>query len=358
MLAAPTYALIDTTAIKHNLVVVGRYATDCKVMAVIKADAYGHGLLTIAKALRGVDAFAVARTDEGIKLRKAGFTEKITVLEGFIGKQELNKIIQYKLETVIHSETQLEVLENQQGMRKIAVWLKLDVGMNRLGFNVDEYLSIYNRLQHCDFVQKPISLMTHLSNADHVRDAITLNQITLFNTITNKLKGEKSIANSAAILAYPNSLVDWIRPGIMLYGVSPFEDNRELDLKPVMSLHSRLIAIKHIKAGETVGYSGTWKCKKNTRLGVVAIGYGDGYPRHVKNGTPVLINGERACLVGRVSMDMVTVDLSGLSHANVGDSVTLWGQGLLVEEIASYADTIPYTLLCGVTQRVKIKTLS
>jgi len=201
--------------------------------------------------------------------------------------------------------------------------------------------------------------MTHLSSADDKDSQETLRQVALFKETVKNYPGERSIANSAGLISCSESLTDWVRPGIMLYGVSPFESSKgsELGLKPVMSLHSRLIAVKKINAGESVGYAGTWTASKDTVLGVVAIGYGDGYPRYAKSGTPVLVNGIKVSLVGRVSMDMITVDLSDLSNAKAGDPVTLWGEGLAVEEIASYADTIPYTLLCGITQRVEIKNV-
>jgi alanine racemase len=201
--------------------------------------------------------------------------------------------------------------------------------------------------------------MTHFSSADDVKNQATKKQLSIFKRITHKIPGERSLANSAAIIAWPDSISDWVRPGIMLYGVSPFSEKygNELGLQPVMSLHSRLISVKNIAFGEAVGYAGSWVSNKNTRLGVVAIGYGDGYPRYAKTGTPVLVNGKRVGLVGRVSMDMITVDLTTQPDARPGDPVTLWGQGLPVEEIAKYSDTIPYTLVCGVTQRVELINL-
>jgi len=355
---ASAYAVIDTLAIKHNLSLVRQYAAHSKIMAIIKANAYGHGLFTMADALQeGVDAFGVARVDEGIQLRQAGFSKKITILEGFVGQQELDTLIQHDLDAVVHSKNQIKLLQQQVGENKISVWLKLDVGMNRLGFKSTEFKTVYQKLQQCRFVNKPLGLMTHLSNADDLDNQITTKQIAVFKEIVSQLDGEKSIANSAAIIAWSDALSDWVRPGVMLYGISPLSKEVKLKLKPVMSLYSRLIAIKNIQVGEAVGYSGTWVSKHNTRLGVVSIGYGDGYPRQAKNGTPVLINGERVPLVGRVSMDMITVDLGKQSNARVGDTVTLWGKGLAVEEIAYYADTIPYTLTCGITQRVEIETL-
>lgn len=350
------YATVDLSAVKHNLGIIKAYAPKSKIMAVIKANAYGHGLLRIAEALTDVDAVAVARADEAIQLRKTGYNNRITILEGFVSEQELNELVKYNLDVVVHSMGQIEVLEHYSGQNNISVWLKLDTGMNRLGFKITEFNIAYQRLLKCLSVNQPISLMTHFSCADEVENDVTSKQIQLFQQIVKTLPGEKSIANSAGIIACPHSLTDWVRPGIMLYGVSPFSDRQgnELGLKPVMGLHSRLISVKTIEVGEAVGYAGTWVCKTRTRLGVVAIGYGDGYPRAAKTGTPVLVNGKRVPLVGRVSMDMITIDLSSQPESKPGDQVILWGEDLPIEEIADYSDTIPYTILCGVTQRVEI----
>jgi alanine racemase len=238
----------------------------------------------------------------------------------------------------------------------MGVWVKIDTGMNRLGFKATDFNSICEKLSACNIVKKPINFMTHFANADDKNDVKTARQIELFKQLTENYDGEKSMANSAGILAWHDSQTDWVRSGIMLYGISPFPDSTgtEFNLKPVMSLHSHLIAVREISEGESVGYSGTWTSSNATKLGVVAIGYGDGYPRHAKNGTPVFVNGERVQLVGRVSMDMITVDLGLNSTAKVGDNVTLWGDDLPIEEIAAWSDTIPYTLVCGVTPRVDI----
>ncbi len=354
------HAVVDLTAVKHNLARVREYAPAAKIMAVIKANAYGHGLLQIAKVLEGVDGIAVARVDEAVRLRKAKITCRITVLEGFVCEQELDELMQFDLDCVVHSIGQIDILENYSAQKKVSVWLKLDSGMNRLGFNPDEFVSAYQRLINCPRVKQPISLMTHFSSADDKESDVTDKQLRLFKQLTESYSGEKSIANSAGIIAWSDSISDWVRPGIMLYGVSPFSEDCGLDLglKPVMSLHARLISVKKIKAGEAVGYAGTWVSKSTTILGVVAIGYGDGYPRAAKSGTPVLVNGKRVPIIGRVSMDMVTVDLSSQANSKPGDTVTLWGEGLPVEEVATYADTIPYTLLCGVTQRVRVESVA
>ena len=353
------YAVLNLDAVQHNLQTVRRYAPQAKIMAVIKANGYGHGLLRIAGSLQNADAFAVARVDEGIRLRKAGIKTRIAVLEGFSCAEELDELVQHQLDVVVHSFTQLEIFEGRAEHGACAIWLKLDTGMNRLGFKPKEFNAVFQRLNQCSIIKQPISLMTHLANADDKQDPTTLNQIGLFNNTVvalAQLGNERSIANSAGILAWQEALADWVRPGVMLYGISPFPDStgEQLGLKPIMGLHSRLIAVKPIAKGDKVGYSGTWVCEKPTTLGVVAIGYGDGYPRYAKTGTPVLVNGQRVPLIGRVSMDMITVDLEMQPDAKPGDPVTLWGDGLAVEEIALCADTIPYTLVCGVTQRVQI----
>jgi alanine racemase len=350
------YAVLNLEALQHNLALVRRTAPNAKVMAVIKANAYGHGLLRVADSLPNVEAFAVARVDEGVRLRLAGFKQRIAVLEGFTCHDELAALLQYDLEAVIHCPEQLVLLNALNAEQKLSVWLKYDTGMNRLGFKTAMVAAAYQQLMACKSVKKPVGLMTHLANADDRIDTTTAAQIALFNQSMNHFSGERSIANSAGILGWTDALTDWVRPGIMLYGVSPFAEQTgaQLGLKPVMNLHSHLIAVKDIDIGETLGYSSLWRCTKPTRYGVVAIGYGDGYPRYAKTGTPVLVNGQRVPLIGRVSMDMITVDLAGQPNAKPNDPVLLWGDGLAVEEIAQCADTIPYTLLCGITQRVQI----
>lgn len=352
------YAMLDLPALHHNLQVVRRHAPQAKVMAVIKANGYGHGMVRVAETLAqaGVDAFAVARVQEGIRLRKAGLLTRIAVLEGFTCAEELADLLAYQLDAVVHGAHQLPLLAQQPGQATIAAWLKMDTGMNRLGFAPSEFAAAYEQLRRCPVVRQPISLMTHLANADAPDDPVTVKQIRWFQTTVAGLPGERSIANSAGILAWQEAHSDWVRPGVMLYGIAPFPNQHgaALGLKPLMGLHSRLIAVKPLAKGDTVGYGCHWVCPQDTVLGVVAIGYGDGYPRYAKPGTPVLVNGQRVPLIGRVSMDMITVDLAALPTAKPGDAVTLWGDGLAVEEIALWADTIPYTLVCGVTQRVRL----
>ncbi len=350
------YAVLNLDALQHNLARVRECAPRSKIMAVIKANAYGHGLQRVANALEGVDAFAVARVDEAVRLRRAGFSGRVAVLEGFTCEEELFALLDHGLEAVIHCPLQLELLEKIKTDSKVAVWLKLDSGMNRLGFKAAAFDRIYQRLISIRSVQSSPGLMTHLANADDREDAKTQQQIELFNLVVQDYPGERSIANSAGVLGWSESLTDWVRPGIMLYGVSPFIDRygEQLGVKAVMSLHSRLIAVKKIEPGDAVGYGGSWVCSKPSLMGVVAVGYGDGYPRQARSGTPVLVNGKRVSLIGRVSMDMITVDLENCPNAKPGDPVTLWGSGLPVEEVAEYANTIPYTLICGITQRVQL----
>lgn len=351
------YVHLDLEAVRHNLAQVKRYAPNNKIMAVIKANAYGHGITRVARVLDEADGFAVARVDEGVRLRKAGIKQPIGVLQGFVCHDELQQLLQYQLDAVVSTPQQIEILQQQTDVQAtLTVWLKMDTGMNRLGFKGKDFNAAYDQLMTCPIVRQPINLITHFANADDLLDDKTRRQVELFNEAVQDYPGQRSIANSAGIIGWPNIVSDWVRPGLMLYGCSPFPGKIGADfgLKPVMSLHSRLIAVKNVAAGETVGYSGTWQCPADTRLGVVSIGYGDGYHRHTRCGTPVLVNGRRVPLIGRVSMDMITVDLNSQPQARPGDPVTLWGAGLPVEEIAHYADTIPYTLLCGITQRVQI----
>ena len=349
-------AVIDLSACRHNLNVARQAAPDSKCIAVIKANAYGHGMVKIAKALTDADAFAVARIEEAIKLREANINTPILLLEGFTSEDELELIQKYNFDTVIHSYHQIQLLE-QSHIEEINVFLKVDSGMHRLGFEPNVVASMVEKLEKCSAVAS-IKLMTHLANADDKHDDKTIQQIeTFYQSIESLENKETSIANSAGILGWPQTHTAWVRPGIMLYGVSPFINSHADDhnLKPVMTLSSHLITIKKLAKGEPIGYGGNYVCEKDMTVGIVAIGYGDGYPRHAKTGTPVLVNGQRSRILGRVSMDMICVDLTEQPGANISDSVVLWGEGLPVEEVAESADTIAYELLCGVTSRVKFE---
>ena len=348
-------AIVDTSALRHNLDRVRATAPAARVMAVIKANAYGHGLVPAAKALAQTDGFAVARLDEGVALRAAGLANRILLLEGVFSPAQLAMAAQQRFDLMVHSFEQLEMLEARDSSETIPAWIKLDSGMNRLGFRVEQFAEAYARLTRVANVAPDPTLTTHLANADDRRDTMTARQLEAFAGATGGLGGARSIANSAAVLGLPDTHADWVRPGLILYGVSPFPSGTAagIGLRPVMTLQSEVIAVKDVRAGETVGYGGAWRASRDTRLAVVAGGYGDGYPRSVESGAPVLVNGHRAPLVGRVSMDMITVDVTDLPGVAAGDPVVLWGEGVPVEEIARHAGTIPYELICGVSQRVQ-----
>ncbi len=349
----PVQARLSAAALRHNLGRVHSFAAGSRVLAIVKADGYGHGLGWVARTLDQADGFGVASADEGIRLRQAGIQAPICLLEGFFGRDELPLIVAYGLSTVIHHERQIRDLENFDGAAALDVWLKIDTGMHRLGFDPLQATDAASRLRACAAV-KDLGLMSHLANADNRFDATTTFQIARFQELAAAIGGLRSLANSAGIVAWPASRLEWVRPGIMLYGVSPMigQGRADLGLKPVMTLGSEIIAIASRRRGEPVGYGGDWVCPEEMPVGVVAIGYGDGYPRHASAGTPVLVNGRRVPLIGRVSMDMITVDLRTQPRAQIGDPVVLWGEGLPVEEVAASAGTIGYELLCHVASRV------
>ena len=349
-------AVIDLHALTNNYRLIQSLSPDAKVLAVLKANGYGHGLERIANALPDADAFGVARIDEALALRAAGIEKPIVLLEGFFAKEDIETLSANNLQTIVHNEQQLSAIVNANVDSPLKVWLKIDTGMHRLGINPEQLARFYQALIQSKNVQQPIILMSHLGCADDKNNPKTSQQISLFNELTSALPSEKSMANSAGVLQWPESHYQWIRPGLLMYGVSPLAAGINIEgIEPVMTLQSSLISVREIAAGESVGYSGTWTSEKNTRIGVVAIGYGDGYPRHAANGTPVLINGRRVPLIGRVSMDMISVDLGENSQDQVGDIATLWGKGLAVEEVANLATTIPYELLCNITRRVHIQ---
>lgn len=347
-------SVIDTAALRHNLQVARTKAAGARVMAVIKANAYGHGVLQSAKALAEADGFAVARLDEGLALRQAGLANRVLLLEGVFSAGQVALAAQQHFELMVHNAEQLAMLEAYAGSEAIRAWIKLDTGMNRLGFRPEEFADAYARLSRIVQVQPEPVLVTHLASADDRRDSRTAAQLACFESATARLPGARSIANSAGVLAWPATRGDWVRPGLMLYGLSPFPSGTggDLGLRAAMSLQSEVIAVKTVRHGETVGYGGAWRAERDTRIAVIAAGYGDGYPRSTASGAPVQVNGRRAPLVGRVSMDMITVDVTDLPAVSVGDPVVLWGEGVPAEEIAQHAGTIAYELICGVSQRV------
>jgi alanine racemase len=352
-------ATIDLGALRHNLQAVRQLAPKSKVMAVIKANAYGHGLISVARALESADAFAVARVHEGLALRDAGIKKRIIVLEGFFDRAQLQASAAADLESVVHAWEQVELLQAAEAATPIVVWLKLDSGMNRLGFKGAAFHQAYAALRALPALRGSLCLMTHLASADLPDLPTTAEQLMVFGAATRVLEGERSMGSSAAILRFPESHADWVRPGIMLYGISPFqrESGAQRDLRPVMTLSARVLAVKDVAEGEGVGYAGDWTAIRPTRLAIASIGYGDGYPRSAASGTPVLVNGEMASLAGRVSMDMIAVDVTESAEAvRVGDPVVLWGEGLPVEDIALWSETNPYELVCGITSRVTVST--
>lgn len=352
-MSRPIQARIDLSALRNNLRVARRCAAS-RIMAVIKANAYGHGLLRVAEALNEAEGFALLDVRDAVALREAGFRQTILLLEGFFTADELPLLAEYELATVIHSAKQLAMLDAYPRRGSLPVWLKINTGMNRLGFAPAEVPAVMEKLKSHPAVRE-VTLMTHFSHADEQEGVAE--QLELFKGLTAAYRAPRSLANSAALLRYPSSHCEWVRPGIMLYGASPFADAsaQQLGLQPVMTLSSEIISVRELRPGEHVGYSGTFRADKAMRIGTVACGYADGYPRHAATGTPVLVNGQRTRTLGRVSMDMMSVDLSEVSAADVGSRVTLWGEGLPVEEVAAAAGTISYELMCAVTARVPFR---
>lgn len=353
----PTRLIIHEQALLHNLARIQDYAPNTKVIAMVKADAYGHGIKKVAHVLRdSVAAFGVACLEEALQIRAENITTPIILMEGNFDASELKSVCQNHLEIVIHHQQQLSWLLANPLPNPIKTWIKLDTGMHRLGFSLTEFSEVYQKLKTCAWVNPDIGLMTHFASSDELQNPLTMTQTKIFNdTLSNMSSHSRSLANSAAIIAWPETHSDYIRPGIMLYGISPFADKtgKDFNLQAAMSLESHLIAVKSCKKGESVGYGAIWQAPYDTTIGVVAIGYGDGYPRHMRPETPVLVNGQRAPLVGRVSMDMLTVDLKHQPNAKINDPVELWGPNLPIEEIAQHAGTSAYELACQIGRRVR-----
>ena len=348
-------ATIHLAALGANLARVRALAPRSKVMAVVKADGYGHGLERVVRALADADAFGVASIADGDRIRAAGLPNRVVVLSGFDEPRDLPELRRLGLDAVVHHESQLRILEGDRGGgAPIRAWLKIDTGMHRLGFAPERAADVHARLRACASVAPELVVMTHFANSDVVDDPVTTAQIERFDAVGATLGDARSLANSAAVLAHPASHADWVRAGGVLYGVSIVAGTSgdELGFAPAMTLSTRLIATNSLRAGERVGYGGAYACPEDMRVGVAAIGYGDGYPRHASGRTAVLLRGRLAPVVGRVSMDLVTLDLRGHDDAEVGDPVVLWGRGLPVEHVAAAADTIGYELVCGMTRRV------
>lgn len=351
-----TYATIHTHALRHNLRRIREHVAPARVMALVKAEGYGHGLERAAEALADADAFGVATLQDAIRLRAAGFSQRVVLLEGFDHERDLHLIRRLGLDTVVHEDHQVSALEQDPAGAPISVWLKLDSGMHRLGFALDRARELHGRLSALPGVAD-LKLMSHFACAEGDGRPTAAEQLEAFAAATAGLPGERSLANSAALWTDPQTLGDWVRAGGLLYGLSPLAQSTGVDLgfKPAMTLSARLIAVKNVAAGGRIGYGGSFVADQDMPLGIAAIGYGDGYPRHAPSGTPVRVAGVQTQLVGRVSMDMIAIDLRPVPSAKVGDRVVLWGEGLPVERVARAAGTIGYELCCGMTRRIEYR---
>ena len=347
-------ATIHLAALRENLRRVRELAPRSKVMAVVKADGYGHGLERVAHALQGADAFGVASIADGRRIRAAGLSNRVVVLSGLDDPDDVPELRRLQLDAVIHHESQLAILEAEHAGPPIRAWLKLDTGMHRLGFAPSKAAEAHARLRACACVDPDVVVMTHFSNSDVVGDPITRAQIARFAETVAALDSERSLANSAGVLGFHEAHADWVRAGGVLYGVSVVEGRTGADdgFHPAMTLTTKLVAINEVARGERIGYGGTYTCPEDMPVGVAAIGYGDGYPRQASPQTAVLLRGRLAPVIGRVSMDLVTLDLRAHRDAVVGDRVVAWGRGLPVEQVAAAANTIGYELICGMTRRV------
>ncbi|MEH6578692.1 MAG: alanine racemase [Amphritea sp.] len=348
---------IDLDAIRHNYRLARSLNPQAKAAAIIKANGYGHGAVVVAQALEAeAEAFGVACIEEAVELVEAGIKKPVLLLEGFFEACELEYISEHGIWTAIHSLQQIDVLAEAKLSKPVNVWLKMDSGMHRLGVAPEDYQLAYKRLSALDNVADVV-LMSHFASADDLGATTTQEQLSCFDQHTAGIDAPTSLANSAGVLAWSDARRDWLRPGLMLYGATPFEVAQENadKLIPAMTLTSEVIAVRDVQPGECVGYSGTWSSDKPARVGTVALGYADGYPRHAVSGTPVIINGQRAQIIGRVSMDMLAVDLTDIADADVGTEVEFWGKQLPAAEVATYCGTIPYTLFTGITRRVHKK---
>ena len=351
----PARALIDLQALRHNYQL-AREVTGAKALAVIKADAYGHGAVRCAQALEAeADGFAVACIEEALELRAAGIHAPVLLLEGFFEADELPLIVEHDFWCVVHSLWQLDAIEQAKLAKPIHVWLKLDTGMHRVGLHPSDYKTAYQRLQASGKVAK-IVLMSHFARADELDCLRSVEQVAVFLAARDDLSADVSLRNSPAILGWPSVPSDWVRPGLMLYGASPFEEAQAhaARLQPVMTLESKVIAVRELPAGEPVGYGAKFVTPKPMRIGVVAMGYADGYPRHAPTGTPVWVAGQRSQLLGRVSMDMLCIDLTDVPQASLGSTVELWGKNILASELAAKAETIPYQIFCNLKRAPRL----
>ena len=353
----PIQATIQLSALAHNLAVAKSKAPHSKVMAVVKANGYGHGLLNVAKGLVATDGFAILGLDEALALRAAGYKQPILMLEGCFSADELSVVSEHQISVVVHSHQQIEFFEQSKLAKPIAVYLKINTGMNRLGFKPADFGQARARIEACANVSD-ITLMTHFATADEPLGIAE--QLAVFNTTAQGHQYSRSLANSATVLRFPEAHGDWVRAGIMLYGTSPIagQSAASFNLKPVMQFTSQILSVQTLEAGESLGYGHRFTATKKTRVGVVACGYADGYPRHAPNGTPIAVAGKLTQTIGRVSMDMLYVDISDMPEASIGAHVEMWGNQVSVDDVAQAAGTISYELLCAVAPRVPMKVVS
>ncbi|MBI2785863.1 MAG: alanine racemase [Legionella longbeachae] len=355
-MSRPTRLVIEPRALLHNLTQIRRFAPAKKVVAMVKANAYGCGVHAVAPVLEGhVDAFGVACIEEALVLRKMGIRTHCILFQGVFSPDEFKMVAQYQLGCVIHQPHQLHWLLNTPLDVPIKLWVKVNTGMHRLGFKTHELQGVMDALRHCPWVDKEIGLMTHLACADEPERIENFQQLSLFESIDVAGFSHRSIANSATIISFPQAHADVVRPGIMLYGVSPFANQTSIDLGllPVMRFVSEITAIHNNPSAAQVGYSGIWRSEKPSIIGIVPAGYGDGYPRHIALNTPVWVQGREVSIVGRISMDMLAVDLTEHPDVKLGAQVELWGGHILVERIAQAANTSAYELLCQISERVR-----
>jgi alanine racemase len=349
----PIRATVSASALRHNYGAARKAAPRSRVLAIVKANAYGHGLDRVARALKDADGFGLIEIEGAVRLRESGFGGEILLLEGFFEASELPVLAASSIATAVHSDEQLRMLHGRPPGPGLDIYLKINTGMNRLGFAPGQVRGALDRLQESG-AAKSITLMTHFATAD-LEDGIT-EAMRRFEEATRGLALPRSVANSAAIFAHPQSHADTVREGICLYGATPYADRtaESLGLRPAMTLTSQLIAVRDLEPGDTVGYGSTFRAERAMRLGIVACGYADGYPRHAPSGTPIVVGGVRTKTAGRVSMDLITVDLTPVPGARVGTSVTLWGEGMPIDEVANAAGTVGYELMCALAARVPV----
>lgn len=348
------YGSISSSALRHNLSRVRVYSPESKIMGVVKANGYGHGLVRVARILQqsDIDALAVATVDEAVELRDSGITCPICVLSGFCDVEQVSVVKAKKIDCVVYCGEQIRYFGTSRPSGNVGIWIKVDTGMNRLGFPVHQLPRVLEEIKALAFLE-PRGIMSHFACADELDSNYTIKQTDLFVQHTQFSNIDRSIANSAGIISWPDSHLEWVRPGIMLYGISPFPgmSAKTHDLRPVMELFSTVLAVKQLRSGQRVGYGQTWTCNEDTRIGIVGCGYGDGYFRALSSRAQVLIEGRRADVVGRVSMDSLAINLNGHRNVGVGSEVKLLGEGLSAEDLAAAAGTIPYEILTSVISR-------